>query len=153
MIELLIAAPAITTDSTRNAYSVCALKPGMLIEILDLELNGKHYIIFNNYFLKAHSTIVQLNTFSKESHSSLGDEPLLAGQYDSMQQLMTVAKANMHIIDEKVKFCALSCASLITVATRPCASKMKRAESDKQIAKAFLIEVNAPFSCINLIVG
>ena len=53
MIELLIAAPTITTDSTRNAYSVCALKPGMLIEILDLELNGKYYIILNNYFLKA----------------------------------------------------------------------------------------------------
>ena len=59
----------------------------------------------------------------------------------------------MKNIDKKVKFCALSCASSITAATRPCDSKMERAESDKQKAKAFLIEVNAPFSCINLIVG
>ena len=56
-------------------------------------------------------------------------------------------------MDEKVKFCALRCASSITAATRPRDSKMERAESDKQIEKAFLIEVNAPFSCINLIVG
>jgi hypothetical protein len=66
---------------------------------------------------------------------------------------ITVAKPNIHIIEENWKFLEFCSASSITDAILPSFSSAGSAESDKHMANALPSEVNAPLSCCNLITG
>jgi hypothetical protein len=92
--------------------------------------------------------IEQLNIFAKVSQLCLVAESL-------MVQPITVAKANMHIINKNSSFGEFCFASFKTAAISPLVSKTEYAALHKHITmlKAFLSEVNAPFSSCDLIRG